>query len=105
MVHTIDNIHTCFIYKGSMTLEDILNLEPIIGQIYTASDTGKQYVATGQTWMEIGDHSELSDHTGEPVKEVRIKKCPTCGARLPLRTIDTYGMCRCEYCKNDWYVW
>lgn len=104
MVNTIDNIHTCFIYKGSMTSEDILDSEPIIGQVYTASDTGKEYVATGQTWMELGE-MELSNHTGESVKEVRIKKCPTCGATLPLKTIDTYGMCRCEYCKNDWYVW
>ena len=36
---------------------------------------------------------------------IKITDCPKCNSNLPLRETDDNGICKCEFCGKEVYVW
>jgi len=36
---------------------------------------------------------------------IKISDCPKCNSNLPLRQTDDKGICKCEFCGKEVYVW
>lgn len=36
---------------------------------------------------------------------IKITDCPKCNSNLPLRQTDDKGICKCEFCGKEVYVW
>lgn len=36
---------------------------------------------------------------------IKISDCPKCNSNLPLRETDDNGICKCEFCGKEVYVW
>ena len=50
-----------------------------------------------------------NSHDTYPKEEIhhpiKIMDCPKCGSNLPLRQTDDKGICKCEFCGKEVYVW
>ena len=48
-------------------------------------------------------------HNTYPKEEIhhpiKISDCPKCASNLPLRKTDGKGICKCEFCGKEVYVW
>ena len=78
------------------------------GSVVHCIDTNAEYCYLGDAWIEIGSTEvTYSPNDVSLVYEackIAREKCSTCGAPLPLRSA-VNGICKCEYCRSENYIW
>ena len=67
----------------------------------TISDTTT--AAPSSEYVVTTENNESKNVTG--IIHVVVSKCPNCGADLPIRDVNNAGICTCEFCNKDVYVW
>lgn len=38
-------------------------------------------------------------------RKIVVSDCPKCGSNLPISKTSDKGICKCEYCGKEVYVW
>ena len=51
------------------------------------------------------DYSHDDNYPREIHHPIKIMDCPKCNSNLPLRETDDKGICKCEFCGKEVYVW
>lgn len=67
----------------------------------TVSDTTS--VVPSSEYVVTTEKNATKNITG--IIHVVVSKCPNCGADLPIRDVNNAGICTCEFCNKDVYVW
>ena len=104
-------LNTEFKFIGAVGAKWMLDqVEPKCeGDIYTCKDCDEVYVYTSGSWLPLQSSFE-SDQPATSNSTVgnhifKLVKCPNCGASLPLIDTDGNGICKCDYCNSNFYVW
>ena len=96
MINMIDGLQTMLTFIGS-----VKNFPKKSNKGDVVYYHNSVYIYCDNEWIELG----CSDNSHNSFNKIKRNKCKYCGGDLPVQKTTDYGLCKCNWCRQDNYVW